>query len=422
MDVFVTLRTGGSIVVVDEAQRRDPDAWARLIDAHRVTVLHFMPGWLEMLVEVGAGRLSSVRVVPTGGDWVRPEVVRRLRAEAPALRFAGLGGATETATHNTIFEVGDLNELPPELTALPFGTPLTNNVCRVVNDRGDDCPDWVAGELWISGRGIARGYRGRPDLTAERFVEHNGQTWYRTGDLARYWPDGTLEFVGRADHRVKISGYRVEIGEVEVALRRIPGVATAVAALVTTTGHTEVLAAAIHADDPHLTVDKVRTAMADLVPAHMVPQHLSLVDHVPYTLAGKIDRRVVTGQLAAAVAESSAPERRAPSTPVESAVAAIVGDVLGVDAVGADDDFFALGGDSVLATQAVARVRAWLDTPDIIVADIFATRTITALAGLLGRRESDPGRLEQVAELYLEVVGMDAGHVVAAIAGNEAVQ
>ena len=108
MDIFVTLRTGGSIVVVDEAQRRDPDAWARLIDTHDVTVLHFMPGWLEMLIEVGAGRLSSVRVVPTGGDWVRPEVVRRLRADAPQLRFAGLGGATETATHNTIFEVGDL--------------------------------------------------------------------------------------------------------------------------------------------------------------------------------------------------------------------------------------------------------------------------------------------------------------------------
>ncbi len=421
MDVFVTLRTGGSIVVVDEAQRRDPDTWARLIDDHRVTVLHFMPGWLEMLTEVGAGRLSSVRVVPTGGDWVRPEVVRRLRAEAPGLRFAGLGGATETATHNTIFEVGDLDRLPPELTALPFGIPLTNNACRVVNDRGGDCPDWVVGELWISGRGIARGYRGRPDLTTERFVEHSGHTWYRTGDLARYWPDGVLEFVGRSDHRVKISGYRVEIGEVEVALRRIPGVATAIAALVTTTGGAEVLAAAVHADSPLLTADSVRTAMAELVPAHMIPQHLSFADHIPYTLAGKIDRRVVTAQLAAAVAKSSAPEHRAPSTPVESAVAAIIGEVLGAAAVSVDDDFFALGGDSVLATQTVARIRAWLDTPDVIVADIFATRTVSALSELLARRETDPGRLEQVAELYSEVVGMDAGHVVAAIAGNEAV-
>ena len=255
--------------------------------------------------------------------------------------------------------------------------PLTNNACRVVNDTGDDCPDWVAGELWVSGRGIARGYRGRPDLTAERFVEHDGATWYRTGDLARYWPDGVLEFVGRADHRVKISGYRVELGEVEAALRRMPGVAIAVAASVTTTGGAEVLAAAVHADDPQLTVDRVRAAMAELVPAHMIPQHLSLVDQVPFTLAGKIDRRVVAGQLAAAAADSATPDYRVPSTPLESALAAIVGDVLGVDAVGVDDDFFALGGDSVLATQAVARIRAWLDTPDVIVADIFATRTVS---------------------------------------------
>jgi mycobactin phenyloxazoline synthetase len=147
-----------------------------------------------------------------------------------------------------------------------------------------------------------------------------------------------------------------------------------------------------------------------------------LVDQVPYTLAGKIDRRAVTGQLAAAVAESTAPERRAPSTPVEVAIAAILGEVLKADAVGVDDDFFALGGDSVLATQIVARIRAWLDTPDVIVADIFATRTVSALAGLLAGRESDPDRLEQVAELYLEVAGMDAGNVAAAIAGSEAAQ
>jgi mycobactin phenyloxazoline synthetase len=422
MDIFVTLRTGGSIVVVDEEQRRDPDAWARLIDTHKVTVLHFMPGWLEMLSEVGAGRLASVRVIPTGGDWVRPEVVRRLRAEAPTLRFAGLGGATETAIHNTIFEIGDVDALAPGLTALPFGNPLSNNACRVVNDRGADCPDWAAGELWVSGRGLARGYRGRPDLTAQRFVEYDGRTWYRTGDLARYWPDGVVEFVGRGDNRVKISGYRVEIGEVEVALRQIPGVAIAVAALVTTSGGADVLAAALRVDDPELTVDHVRAAMAERVPAHMIPQHISLVEHIPFTLGGKIDRRVVAGQLDAAVNAAAAPNRRLPSTPLESALAAIIGDVLGVDAVGVDDDFFSLGGDSVLATQTVARIRAWLDAPDVIVADIFATRTVSALAATLTRRESDPSRLEQVAELYLEVLGMDAGHVVAAIGGNEAVQ
>jgi mycobactin phenyloxazoline synthetase len=203
-------------------------------------------------------------------------------------------------------------------------------------------------------------------------------------------------------------------------MRQIPGVATAVAAVVTATGGGEVLTAAVHADGHQLTSDTVRAAMADIVPAHMIPQHVSFVEQVPYTLAGKIDRRAVARQLGAVVADSTASDHRAPSTPVESAIAAIVGDVLGVDEVGADDDFFALGGDSVLATKAVARIRAFLDTPNVIVADIFATRTVSAMATLLSRR--DCGRLEQVAELYLEVVGMDAGLVVAAIAGNEARQ
>lgn len=416
MDVFVTLRTGGSIVVVDEAQRRDPDAWARLIDTHRVTVLHFMPGWLEMLIEVGHGRLSSVRVIPTGGDWVRPELARRLRAEAPNLRFAGLGGATETPVHNTIFEVIDPEGLPADWTALPYGVPLPNNACRVVDDAGDDCPDWVAGELWVSGRGIARGYRGRPDLTADRFVERAGRRWYRTGDLARYWPDGTLEFVGRADHRVKISGYRVELGEVEAAMRRLPGVAIAVAALLPGPGGSEMLAAAVcpEGSGADLAAERVRELMAELLPAHMIPRHVALVRRIPFTDAGKIDRRAVARDLAAAVAASERPAPRSPATPLESALAALLGGLLGADTVGRDDDFFALGGDSVLATQAVGRIRTWLDTPHVAVADVFATRTVAALAALLVDREGGGARLDQVAELYLEVIEMDADTVLSA--------
>ncbi|OJZ74412.1 non-ribosomal peptide synthetase [Mycobacterium paraffinicum] len=415
MDIFVTLGTGGSIVVVDEAQRRDPDAWARLIDTHHVTVLHFMPGWLEMLIEVGCGRLSSVRVIPTGGDWVRPELARRLRTEAPNLRFAGLGGATETPVHNTIFEVGDPDKLPTDWTALPYGVPLTNNSCRVVNEAGDDCPDWVAGELWVSGRGVARGYRGRPDLTAERFVEDAGRRWYRTGDLARYRPDGTLEFVGRADHRVKISGYRVELGEVEAGLRRLPGVGIAVAALLPGPGGSDVLAAAVCPEDGvRLSTARLADLMAEIVPAHMIPRHFALVERVPFTDGGKIDRRAVARDLGAAVSEAEQPGYRAPATPLQSALATLLGDLLGTERVGRDDDFFALGGDSVLATQAVGRIRTWLDTPNVMVADIFATRTVAALAKLLTERERDGARLDQVAELYLEVIELDADTVLSA--------
>jgi mycobactin phenyloxazoline synthetase len=408
LEIFAILRAGGAVVVVDERHRRDPDTWAGLIERHSVTFLNWMPGWLDMLLQVGRARLSSLRVVLLGGDWVRPELIRGLRKSAPDVRAAGLGGATETAVHGTICEVADP---PPHWTSVPYGTPLPNNACRVVAADGSDCPDWVPGELWFSGRGIARGYRGRPDLTAEKFVEYAGRTWYRTGDLARYLPNGTLEFVGRVDHRVKISGYRIELGEVEAALKRVAGVDAAVAAVIA--GEPDVLAALVRVNDPGVDSRGVTAAMAELVPAHMIPKVIVVADRIPFTVAGKIDRTAVARLLADADLPA-AQTYRAPSTPLESALAAIVGEVLGIagaDQVGVDDDFFSLGGDSVLATQVVARVRDWLDTPTVVVTDMFAARCVSKLADRLLGRETDVERLHTVAEVYLEVSQMDSGDV-----------
>ena len=415
LDIFGTLASGGTIVVVDEEHRRNPDHWARQIDAHGVTVLNFLPGWLEMLVEVGDGRLSSVRAVPTGGDWVRTAMVRRLKTQAPHVRLAGLGGATETAVHGTIYEVDDP---PAHWAAVPYGVPFPNNACRVVNSSGADCPDWVPGELWIGGRGIARGYRGRPDLTADRFVSHAGRSWYRTGDLARYWPDGTLEFVGRADHRVKISGYRIELGDVEAALQRLPGVRAAVVAIVPSSRERggDMLAAVIGVDGQRPPLAMLRDGMAELVPPHMIPRHFELLDSIPFTVGGKTDRRAAARILAEVVSSGDfTGGSRQPSTPLESALVAILAELLDTRIIGVDDDFFELGGDSVLATTAAARIRSWLDTPTVMVADIFATRTVSALALRLAEREPDNCRLEQVAELYLEVADMDNADVLSAL-------
>ena len=295
---------------------------------------------------------------------------------------------------------------------MPFGIPLRNVQCRVVSPSGRDCPDWVAGEFWVGGANVAAGYRNDPQRTAERFVEHDGMRWYRTGDMARYWPDGTIEFLGRADHQVQIRGYRVELGEVETALRTVPGVRHAVAAVVGTSAPK--LVAAI-AGDPS-EVGDVTTAVADLLPSYMFPTRTVYFEQFPLTSNGKLDRRAVAALLEPEAAEASDANDRTPRNDVEAAIAEIIAEVLGVDSVGVHDDFFALGGDSVLATTVIARVRDWLDIDHALVADLFATRSVAAFADRLDKREvarGTPERLAVIARHYLDVAALTDDEVLA---------
>ncbi|UGT53221.1 non-ribosomal peptide synthetase [Nocardia asteroides] len=411
-DIFGLLAAGGAVVAVDDTQRADPTRWAELIRRHEVSLLNCVPSLLDMLLTAAAGEpLPALRTVILGGDWVDVALPARLAAVAPECRFAGLGGATETAIHSTICEVVGA-EVPAEWSAVPYGTPLRNVRCRVVGPAGNDCPDWVTGELWIGGDGVAAGYRKDPERTADRFVTHEGLRWYRTGDLARYLPDGALEFLGRADHQVKIRGYRVELGEVESALRAVPGIRHAVAAVVGSAAP-KLVAAVVPTPDTALDVEQVLAAAAELVPAYMVPTRLELLPELPLTSNAKPDRKAVRSILEKG---ETAAEFVAPRTDLERALAAVIGEVLATERIGVTDDFFALGGDSVLATTAVARIREWLDAPDTVVADLFTARTVAGLAARMLERENESGtagRLAAVAVLYLEVAAMSDEEVLA---------
>ena len=407
-DVFGMFSVGGALVAVDSEEKAAATTWVELLRQHRVSILNCVPSMLDMILELGGDRLGdSLRAVTLGGDWVGADLARRLAKQVPGCRFAGLGGATETAIHNTICEV--VGEPPAHWVTVPFGVPLRNVRCRVVSPSGRDCLDWVPGEFWVGGANVAAGYRNDPERTAERFVEHDGVRWYKTGDLARYWPDGTIEFLGRADHQVQIRGYRVELGEVESALRTIPGVRHAVATVVGASAPK--LVAAI-AGDP-VEVGDVTAAVANLLPGYMVPTRIAYFERFPLTPNGKLDRRAV-----AALLESEAPQAQdsAPRNDVEAALAEIVADVLGVNSVGVHHDFFALGGDSVLATTVIARVRDWLDVDHAVIADLFATRTVAGLAErLLGReaQRGTPERLAVIACHYLEVAALTDEEVLA---------
>ncbi|NEB85981.1 amino acid adenylation domain-containing protein [Streptomyces anulatus] len=422
-DIFGLLSVGGCVVLPDDESRRDGQRAAELVRAHGVTVLNCVPSLLDAILAGGEaqGLGTSLRVVILGGDWVGVDLPERLRRLAPGCRFAGLGGTTEAAIHSTVCEV--TGDVPAHWKAVPYGVPLGNVRCRVVNEAGADCPDLVPGELWIGGRGVARGYRNDPERTEDRFVLHEGRRWYRTGDLARYWPDGTLEFLGRRDSQIKVRGYRIELGEVEAALRALPAVHRAVADVVGETTRklvaTVTLTEAPDAPEASGTasdavVDAVeasdaveaglREALAAVLPPHMIPERIEILDAFPLTPNGKLDRKAVRTMLDAGAAGER--PHTEPSGDLETVLADIVGSVLGAGRVSVEGDFFALGGDSVLATKVIAQIRQWLDTSEPTVTDLFAARTVRELAVRLAKRQSAPGRIELAAGIYREVAAM----------------
>ncbi|MGW8813940.1 non-ribosomal peptide synthetase [Gordonia terrae] len=402
-DIFGLLAVGGAVVVPGDDEQTKVDDWVRLLGEQSVSVLNCVPSILGMLLDL-APLPSSLRMIIMGGDKVDVSLLDRVAAQLPDCRVAGLGGTTETAIHSTICEA---DAVPAGMAFVPYGIPLRGVRCRVVDDAGRDRPDLVPGELWIGGAGVADGYRGDPERTADRFVEHEGQRWYRTGDLARYLPGGFLDFLGRADHMVKIRGYRVELGEVEAGLLGLNGVGSAVAwsdgrdlraAVVLTAGATD--------DDAGL-----RARLTETLPPHMVPRSVAVLDRFPLTPNGKHDRKAIA---AGTDTDDDPLEAVTPRGPVEEALAVIFGEVLPAPPASVTEDFISLGGDSVQATRVVALVRQWLDAPGLSVADIFTQRTIAGLAGRL--TELGGERASFVAQTFLDVIHLTDEQVEAEIA------
>jgi yersiniabactin nonribosomal peptide synthetase len=385
-DIFTPLSLGGQVVAVGQEHRRDAHHWAWLARTHGVTLVQCVPALLDLLMAAGEdeGLGTSLRMVLLGGDWVGLDQPRRLRALVPGCRFVALGGMTEAAVHSTVFEV---EETDPAWKSVPYGVPLRNMRARVVDGRGRDRPDLVPGELWIGGPGVANGYRADSERTAERFVEHDGERWYRSGDLARYRIDGVLEFLGRADHQVKIGGHRIELGEVEAALENDPAVLHAVATVLDTP--VRHLAAAVSARGEAPDPDRVRLRVAERLPSYMVPEHVLVLTDLPLTANGKLDRAAIR-QVLTETAGQDGPRTSAPVGPVETAVAAEWADLLDVPDVGRESSFFLLGGDSLVATRMVGRLRA-AGFPGARVADLFARPVLQHFCETLHPATADNG-------------------------------
>ncbi|MFD7546868.1 non-ribosomal peptide synthase/polyketide synthase [Streptomyces sp. NPDC059816] len=397
-ELWVPLLGGGTLVVAPP----DVDARAleRLVPDRGITALWLTAGLFRLLAEEAPGCFHGVREVWTGGEAVPAAAVRRVLEASPGTTVVDGYGPTETTTFATAHPLTRAEGVPD---SVPIGRPMANMRVYVLDGALRPVPEAVPGELYIAGTGLARGYLDRAALTSERFLADPfapaAARMYRTGDVVRWLPDGTLEFVGRADDQVKVRGFRIEPAEIEAVLTRHPAVAqVGVLAREDTPGVKRLVAYAVPRADADLT--GLRDFAAEHLPEYMVPTVVEL-DALPLTVNGKLDRAALPAP------EYAADTGRAPATAAEEALCALYAEVLDLDRVGPDDSFFDLGGDSLLAMRLVVRVRAVLDT-EITVRELFGTPTVAALARLVEANE-DGTRTGLVARERPEVLPLSFG-------------
>jgi amino acid adenylation domain-containing protein len=389
-EALLPLTSGAAVRLVERERVLDPAALAEEISD--ATLLHAVPALMRQVAQAEreAPRLGRLRRAFVGGDLVPADLLAQMRAALPSAETSVLYGPTEGTILASTHPV-------PEHGALeghPIGRPFGNVRLYVCDALGAPQPVGVPGELRIGGAGVARGYLGRPELTAERFVPdpfggEPGARLYRTGDRVRRRADGSLEFGGRVDGQVKVRGFRIEPGEIEAALRRHPGVADCVVvAREDAPGDRRLVAYVVGAAD----VDALRERLREELPEYMVPAAFVALEALPVTPNGKLDRRALPAPEQTSRDVSAALPRNA----LEEKVAEVWRSVLGVAEIGVHDNFFDLGGNSLLLSRVFGRLREVRG--DLRVVDLFRHTTVEALAGHLGAAEEEPRDVSHLAQ------------------------
>jgi amino acid adenylation domain-containing protein len=362
LEMFLPLSVGATIVLATRDETSDGPALLAKLRASRATVLQATPATFRLLVasgwEAGDATSSTLKVL-CGGEAMPPDLARALLERTSAVW--NMYGPTETTVWSTCARVTDADDIV-------IGRPIANTQVYVLGPGLQPVPPGAVGELMIGGAGVARGYHGRPELTAERFVtnpflggdaDDRDRRMYRTGDLARFRPDGTLECLGRADAQVKVRGFRIELGEIEATLSRHPGVGgVAVAVKDDAAGDRRIVAYVVHAPGEAPTASELRKFARRELPDHMIPHLFVDLPALPLTANGKIDRKLLPDPLRETARPPAEPP--APQTPAQNAIAEIWREALKVPRVGLTDNFFDVGGHSLLSMQVIHRIHARL--------------------------------------------------------------
>jgi amino acid adenylation domain-containing protein len=407
--VFPSLCLGGTLHIISQERLTSPDDLAEYFNRHRIDCLKIVPSHLEALLssEHPEQVLPRHRLV-LGGEASNWGLIERVRALAPECSVFNHYGPTETTVGVLTYRI-DGEQHRGSAATLPLGRPIANTQVYILDTYGQPVPLGVSGEVYIGGAGLVRGYLGRPDLTAERFLPNPfsakpGARLYRTGDLARHLPGGDIEYLGRIDHQVKIRGLRIELGEIEAALRSHASVKEAVVMACEDAPGNKRLVAYLMSDRRRaVEMDELRAHLQAQLPEYMVPAAFMMLDSFPLTPNGKIDRKALPPpELAQAISEKS---YVAPRGPVEAVIAALWAEVLGLERVGVHNNFFELGGHSLIAIQVIARIREILRV-DLAVKSIFEARTVAELADVIVASEARPGQTEKIAAVLLKLGSM----------------
>ena len=355
LELYLPLICGAKIVIASRELAVDGSGLARTLNqANSITVMQATPATWYLLLEAEWTGNPQLKIL-CGGEALSRDLAMRLQKKSKEVW--NLYGPTETTIWSTVKR---LSSDTPFAEVIPIGHPIANTQLHILDKHLQPVPIGVPGEIHIGGDGLARGYLNRPELTAEKFIAHpfsddSGSRLYKTGDLARYQPDGTIEFLGRIDHQVKLRGFRIELGEIEVVLETYPGINIAVASVrEDQPGDKRLIAYLIHTQLEQLHVDALRLFLKQKLPEYMVPSAFVFLDKLPLTPNGKLDRKALPAP------DQTRPEFEQayfpPSSTIEEMLFEIWREVLAIDKIGIHDNFFEVGGHSLLAVQLIVRI------------------------------------------------------------------
>lgn len=380
-DVFGLMAAGGAIVMPDPARIRDPAHWLDVMQLHQVSVWNSAPALMQMLVEycreTERKLPSSLRVVMLSGDWIPTWLPTAIHQDIPNAKIYSLGGATEASIWSIYYPI---TAVESSWLSIPYGKPLARQTMHVLDAQLNPRPIGVTGDLYIGGIGLAQGYWKAPEITQRAFIQHpsSGERLYRTGDLGRYLQDGNIEFLGREDAQIKLQGYRVELGEIESVLQQHPEITHAVVIVHGEQAANRRLVAYVATGNSRLGKESLAAHAGKFLPPYMVPATYIVLDKMPVTSNGKVDRKSLPSPEPVA---QSAQDARAPETATERKLAQIWQQILNVplEAISATTSFFDLGGQSFLSVRMMAKIKQQFQI-ELPLAILIQADTIAVLA------------------------------------------